>query len=309
LTNPDTMTTLVSFSKDYSQILKGKNRDIFEFPLGQENIDHTTVDSFGEEWKAFHGFDEAELMKLGDEYFDIVTEEMINKDTTLLEVGCGSGRFLKYLSSKAGRLVGVDPSEAIFAADELLGKNEKIMLVRASANDLPFKDESFDFVCSIGVLHHIPNTFKALQACVDKVKKGGYFYTYLYYDLDNRGFVFRSLYKMSNAIRLGICKLPPRPKRFVCDLLAVGIYMPFILTSRLFRLAGIPVKYRRKIPLFGYENRSFYIIRNDSLDRFGTPLEQRFTKNQIQEMLEKAGLSEIVFSNNIPFWHVVGKKN
>lgn len=306
--NTDTITT-VSFSKPFKRILKGKNRDIYEFPLGSENIDLDTVDSFGEEWQAFHHFDESEMMKLGDEYFDIVTPEMVNENTSVLEVGCGSGRFLKYLSSKAGFLVGIDPSQAIFAADELLGKNDKVILARASANDLPFNDGSFDFVCSIGVLHHIPDTFKALKACVDKVKRGGYFYTYLYYNLDNRGFLFRSLYNLSNTIRLGICKLPAKPKRFVCDVLAVGVYMPFVLTSRFLRSAGLPIKYRKKIPLFGYENRSFYVIRNDSLDRFGTPLEQRFTKKQIQEMMEKAGLTEIVFSNNIPFWHAVGKKN
>lgn len=297
----NTMITIVPFSKSYKRILKGKYRDIYDFPLDNENIDPHTVDSFGEEWKAFHGFDEKEIMKLGEEYFDIVTSQMINESTSLLEVGCGSGRFLKYLSTRAGFLIGVDPSQAIFSADELLGRNDKIILARASANDLPFEDESFDFVCSIGVLHHIPDTFKALQACVNKVKKGGYFYTYLYYNLDNRGFLFRSLYKISNAIRLGICKLPAKPKRLVCDVLAVGVYMPFILTSRMLRFAGLSAKYRKKIPLFGYENRSFYVIRNDSLDRFGTPLEQRFTKNQIQQMLERAGLTEIVFSNNIPF--------
>jgi hypothetical protein len=109
-------------------------------------------------------------------------------------------------------------------------------------------------------------------------------------------------------MRLGICKLPAKPKRLVCDVLAVSVYMPFVLTSRLLRFAGVPEKYRKKIPLFGYENRSFYIIRNDALDRFGTPLEQRFTKKQIQGMLERAGLTEIIFSNNIPFWHAVAKK-
>jgi len=306
--NTDTINT-VTFSRPYKRLLKGRNRDIYEFELSSENIDLHTVDSFGEEWQAFHGFGEAELMKLGDEYFDIVTQEMINTNSKVLEVGCGSGRFLKYLSSKAGFLVGVDPSKAIFAADELLGKNEKVILARASANDLPFEDQSFDFVCSIGVLHHIPDTFKALKACVDKVKRGGYFYTYLYYNLDNRGILFRSIYNLSNAARLGICKLPTKTKRFVCDILAVGVYMPFVLTNRFLRLVGVPAKYRRKIPLFGYEKRSFYVIRNDSLDRFGTPLEQRFTKQQIKEMMEQAGLTEIVFSDNIPFWHAVGKKS
>jgi len=297
----------VSFSKPY-RILKSKNRDIYEFSLDNENIDPKTVDSFGEEWQSFHDFDEGEIRKLGDEYFDIVTPEMINENTRLLEVGCGSGRFLKYLSTKAGFLVGVDPSQAIFVADKLLGKNGKIVLAKASANALPFENESFDFVCSIGVLHHIPDTSKALQACVDKVKRGGYFYTYLYYNLDNRGFLFRSVFALSNILRLIICKLPPRLKKLVCDALAAFVYMPFILINRFLKSIGVSARTRRNIPLFGYENRSFYVIRNDSLDRFGTPLEQRFTKGQIEDMMVKAGLTEIIFSNSIPYWHVVGKK-
>jgi hypothetical protein len=85
--------------------------------------------------------------------------------------------------------------------------------------------------------------------------------------------------------------------------------MPFVGFSRFLKMLGVKEKVRSKIPLYGYENKSFYIIRNDSLDRFGTPLEQRFTKKQIQDMMESCGLSEIVFSNNIPYWHVVGKKN
>jgi ubiquinone/menaquinone biosynthesis C-methylase UbiE len=298
----------IEFTRPYKQIITTKNRSIYDFPLDSDNIDQTTVDSFGDEWGAFHGFSDEEMMRLGDEYFDIIKPEMLNLTTSVLEVGCGSGRFLKYVSNKAGYSVGVDPSDAIIAADDLLGKNDKVTLVKASANDLPFANESFDFVYSIGVLHHIPDTFKAMQACVDKVKKGGYFFTYLYYDLDGRGLLFRSLYKFSNLFRLGICKLPPKPKKLICDVLAVSVYMPFILGNRFLKSLGVGKKIRSKIPLYGYEDKSFYIIRNDSLDRFGTPLEQRFTKIQIREMMERAGLSEITFSNNIPFWHVVGKK-
>ncbi|MEO6347932.1 MAG: hypothetical protein ABIO60_08475, partial [Aquaticitalea sp.] len=115
-----TIQPKVPFNKSYKTI-ETSNRTIYDFHIGDNNIDHKTVDSFGDEWQAFHGFDEKELMKLGDEYFDIVTAEMVNEKTTLLEVGCGSGRFLKYLSTKAGFLIGVDPSHAIFAADDLLG--------------------------------------------------------------------------------------------------------------------------------------------------------------------------------------------
>lgn len=305
------MTTEISekfFSRKYARAIQTANRPVFEFSIEDNNIDRKTVDSFGEEWQAFHRFDEKEIQNLGDEYFDIITSQMLNTSTSVLEVGCGSGRFLKYLSDKAGFLVGADPSQAIYAADHLIGPKENLMLVRASANDLPFADESFDFVYSIGVLHHIPDTAKAMQACVDKVKKDGYFFTYLYYNLDNRGFLFRTIFNVSTVLRRGVSRLSPTPKKFVCDVLAVGLYMPFVGFSRFLKFLGVREKIRNKIPLYGYENKSFYIIRNDSLDRFGTPLEQRFTKKQVQEMMESCGLTEIVFSNNIPYWHAVGKK-
>jgi len=84
--------------------------------------------------------------------------------------------------------------------------------------------------------------------------------------------------------------------------------MPFILLSRLLRFLGISKKIRSKIPLHGYEGTSFYIIRNDSLDRFGTPLEQRFSKREIEMMMRDSGLTDIVFGSGIPYWHAAGKK-
>jgi hypothetical protein len=67
-------------------------------------------------------------------------------------------------------------------------------------------------------------------------------------------------------------------------------------------------KWGDKIPLSYYGNKSFNVIRNDALDRFGTPLEQRFSKVQIESMMQKAGLTDIKFSNNQPYWHVIGRK-
>ena len=49
-------------------------------------------------------------------------------------------------------------------------------------------------------------------------------------------------------------------------------------------------------------------MRTDSLDRFCTQLEQRFTKLEIEEMMITAGLVEIKFNNTVPFWCAVGIK-
>ena len=62
------------------------------------------------------------------------------------------------------------------------------------------------------------------------------------------------------------------------------------------------------VPLSYYRFHSFYTMRTDARDRFGTPLEQRFTKHQIKRMLEKGGLKDVVFSDKAPYWCAFGIK-
>jgi hypothetical protein len=62
------------------------------------------------------------------------------------------------------------------------------------------------------------------------------------------------------------------------------------------------------MPLAYYVGKPWKIIRNDSLDRFGTPLEKRFRREEIEAMLTRAGLTEIRFSDGPPYWHVVGRR-
>jgi SAM-dependent methyltransferase len=273
-----------------------------------KNIDETTVKSFGEEWKAFHKFDDKELNRIGDEYFDVVTADMYGQDKIAADFGCGTGRWTKYFSDKVGAIAAIDPSDAIYTAAAVLEKTGNVYLYKASIDNLPFPDNFFDFGFSLGVLHHIPDTQMAMNACVKKIRPGGYFLVYLYYNFDNRGLLFKSIYWLSNLIRLLVCRLPGGLKRFVCNILAVIFYMPFVGLCRFLRIIGVPQRIRQKIPLQIYEKASFYIIRNDALDRFGTPLEQRFTKKEITDMMESAGLSSILFSPHAPYWHAVGKK-
>lgn len=66
---------------------------------------------------------------------------------------------------------------------------------------------------------------------------------------------------------------------------------------------GLPVG---SVPLSYYRHHSFYTMRTDARDRFGTPLEQRFSRNQIARMMESAGLIDVKFSDGAPFWCAVG---
>lgn len=296
-----------AYNKAPLQKVKAKHKEISIFSTNVENIDAKVVEGFGEEWLKFNNFDEKTINTISAEYFDIINEKIINKNTYAIDIGCGTGRFTKFLSKDAGFIECVDPSDAIYAADILLADTPNVRLTKASTESLPFDDETFDFAMSIGVLHHIPDTQKAMKDCVRKVKQGGYFYCYLYYNLDNRSWLYRAIFQASNLMRLVISKLPRGIKKIICDILAVIVYMPLVLLVKFFVAIGLR-SIARKIPLAAYENKSFFVIRNDSLDRFGTKLEQRFSKKEVIEMMENCGLKDIVVSPNTPYYHAIGKK-
>ncbi|MCP9911576.1 hypothetical protein KBZ15_16940, partial [Cyanobium sp. BA20m-p-22] len=102
-----------------------------------------------------------------------------------------------------------------------------------------------------------------------------------------------------------IRRLPPRPKQLVTDLIAFTVYWPLSRLASLAEAAGLPVA---SFPLSYYRHCSLYTLRTDARDRFGTPLEQRFSRAQIRAMCSAAGLVEQRFSPRAPYWCVVGVK-
>ena len=87
--------------------------------------------------------------------------------------------------------------------------------------------------------------------------------------------------------------------------IAAGLYLPLARAAQGLERAGFPVA---AFPLSAYRNASFYTMRTDALDRFGTRLEQRFTRAEITAMMEGAGLERIRFSESVPHWCAVGYK-
>ncbi len=296
-----------SFNRTPEQIIETKNRTINIFSTEGKNIDAKVVETFGEEWLKFKDYSDEEIHSLAIMYFDILGDDIINKNTYALDIGCGTGRWTKFLASRIGFVEAIDPSNAVFAADHLLKDVNNVRISKASVETIPFADETFDFAMSIGVLHHIPDTQAAMIDCVKKVKSGGYFYCYLYYNFDNKGPLFKLVFQLSNIVRLIVSKMPSGLKRFTCDILAILLYMPFVLLSRFFSFIGLN-GLAKKLPLSDYANKSFFIIRNDSLDRFGTQLEQRFSKEEVVSLMTKSGLTNIVVGPGSPFYHAVGKK-
>jgi SAM-dependent methyltransferase len=271
------------------------------------NVDEKTIRSFSAEWTKFAEFTEEEISQAGNEYFDVVTSEVLNKNCYVLDLGCGSGRWSRYIADRVGFIEAIDPGDSVFAAARLLADKKNVRVSQASSDEIPFADNSFDFVMSLGVLHHIPDTRKALHDLVSKLRPGGYALLYFYYNFENRSALYRFLFQISNVFRLGISRLPAGLKKIVCDLIAFGVYLPLVLFARIVKASG-GSKFYRKLPLSYYIGKSFHIMRNDALDRFGTPLEKRFSKDEIVAMCTSAGLEAVAFSENTPYWHLTARK-
>ena len=273
-----------------------------------KNIDSNTVNSFGDEWKRFNQekLIGDELNNLFDAYFKIFPWRTLPKNAEGFDMGCGSGRWAKLVAPKIGKLNCIDPSSAALEiAKNRLANFSNIVFLNFGVSDVPLNPNSQDFGYSLGVLHHVPNTAAALSDCVKILKPGAPFLIYLYYRFDNRPKWYASIWLASDYIRRIISNLPPWTKSILTNIIATIVYFPLARLSLLAEKLGIDTK---NWILSSYRRTSFYTMRTDSRDRFGTPLEKRFTRSEIMKMMQTAGLENIHFSNRSPFWCAVGTK-
>lgn len=273
----------------------------------KKNLDKTTITSFGEEWQRFDQsqLNEKEGCKIFNEYFTIFPWDKVNKDSVGFDMGCGTGRGAKYFAPKVGQLSCIDPSKALDIAKDNLSNISNISFISATVDEDYLPLNSQDFGYSLGVLHHIPDTSSAIKGCVKVLKSGAPLLLYLYYAFDNRPFYFKLIWKISNLIRLVVSQLPDMMKNLLTDVFAYTLYYPLSKMSLFFEKLGFNVS---SFPLSYYRNHSLYTMRTDSRDRFGTPMEHRFTKKRIEKMMKDADLHNIRFSESAPYWCVVGEK-
>jgi hypothetical protein len=162
-----------------------------------------------------------------------------------------------------------------------------------------------DFGYSLGVLHHVPDTAAGIAACARLLKPGAPLLLYLYYAFDNQPAWYRWIWSLTNLARRAISHSPSWLRYLVSQMIAATIYYPLARISLLLEKTGKNVS---RMPLSAYRNLSFYTMRTDALDRFGTRLEQRFSAVQIRQMMEAAGLDRIRFSDAPPYWCAVGHR-
>ena len=270
-------------------------------------VDHTekkVIENFGKEWSNFNqNINNKELENVFEDYFSIFPNKFLNKQSVGADIGCGSGRWAKYILPKVKHMHLIDPSlKSINVAKNNLKNFSNITFHNKDVASISEIDQIFDFAYSLGVLHHIKDTEKGIVNCFNKLKKGSPFLIYLYYNFENRNFAFKLIWLISNLLRVVISNLPFFIKKIITNILALIIYLPLKYIYRMLRFLSIDIK---NLPLAYYHDKTFYMMRTDSLDRFGTIIEKRFSKKEIKLMLEKAGFKDVKFSDSEPYWTAI----
>ena len=231
-------------------------------------------------------------------FFSIFLRQALPADATGFDMGCGSSRWAKFVAPRIGHLHCIDPSSALAVSKQNLALVANACFHQASVADRPLPEDSQDFGYSLGLLQHVPDTVRAIRDCVDMLKPGAPLLIYLNYALENHSIAYRPFWRFSDMMRRVICRLPSNLKLLVTDAIAVFVYFPMARVGLLADRAGLTLNFK---PLSHYRHHSLYTMRTDSRDRYGAPLEQRFTRYEISDMLHAAGLKDVCFKKRCRF--------
>ncbi len=136
------------------------------------------LESFGHQWTRFDVAHEAEDRATFEAKTDFLLSDLQGK--RILDAGCGGGRYAKVCGEAGATVFGADHTRAVDKAKHLCGHLPNVHFIQADLKHLPFEPASFDFVFSIGVMHHDADTRKVFDAVAGMVRPGGRYSVWLY---------------------------------------------------------------------------------------------------------------------------------
>lgn len=202
----------------------------------------------------------------------------------VLDVGCGMGRFAEVASRWGARVVGIDLSRAAEVAARNLAGRDNTIIFQADALALPFAAESFDYIYSIGVLHHTPDCKRAFKALPRLLKPGGTIAIWLYSG-------YNKWYRFSDLYRHLTHRLRPEVLHALCY---VAVPLHYVHRGlRAVPLIGRPVSglLHLLLPVSQHPDPNYRIL--DTFDWYSPKYQSKHTYEEVFRWFESCGLNSL----------------
>ncbi len=246
-------------------------------------IKQDVIKNFGYEWRTFSSYDLDNFRKLFHP-----EDASILKDKMVLDAGCGAGRHARSSAEAGAKVIGMDLSTAVDAAYENTKSNANICIAQADITHPPFKENSFDFIYSFGVLHHLPDPQEGFRALTPLLKKDGQMMFWVY---SSKRKFSRTLIE---ALRKVTTKLPSTLLQSVSFACACFDYFVLIMPYKM-------VKHKKAIENFlkpyvpsrivDYAQYDFRITYVDWFDRLAAPVSHYHSKDELEQWFRDAAFS------------------
>lgn len=237
-------------------------------------------DSFSLEWKLHN---ETQLANGPDHenYKSFQTRVGFDKQELkgrlTLDAGCGMGRYTDIAEKHGAEVVALDATgEAVESAMKNVGFRNRVHVVQANLENIPLKEGLFDYVFSLGVLHHTPEPYNSFKTLLPHVKKDGYLAVSVY-SRDS------TLYNKSHFLRRFTTKINPNVLYIITSVCVFFLYPVYkIKPLRLFY---------RLFPICMHPDRKWRSL--DTYDTYAHKYQHTFTYYDIFRWFKNCGFHNI----------------
>lgn len=249
--------------------------------------DEGYTSNFGKQWAAFRATQvdsQTGNTESRDRFFNGTGWPQSMAGETILEAGCGSGRFTEIMLGTGARVISFDysaASDVTHSSFAATGAN----VSQASIYDMPYKPGSFDRVFCYGVIQHTPDVKKSFFNLVEMVKPGGYIAVDVY---DAWKWIFHSRYRVR-----WFTKRMNQEKLLAWCRKIVPAYMKVMPPLHPYNQIFVPIKdYRGARAGFTEEQLVEYSIL-DTFDMLAPEYDQPQSRGTMTRWAREAGLTDV----------------
>ena len=235
--------------------------------------------SFGYEWTIFSDY----AVNNFTEFIRPLEGGFLDKKLGL-DVGCGAGRHVKHATSLRAEVIGMDLSHAVDSAGRLNQDNPLAHFVQGDVVDLPFRRGTFDFIYSLGVLHHLPDPERGFRSLIPALKKEAPIFIWVYQRTKRKEWLEYAR-RMTTRMPLPVIK----------ELAWSATVIDYGIVVNLYRLLQRAALVARWTPLRikEYAKYDFAASYADWFDRLSAPTSHFYSQAELRAWFERAGLKNI----------------